>query len=87
MVYDRTYQKTENGVVVLPAPEETSDYLSKRFAWLPSDFAVDADGKVSLQSSYMQVPSPFLLEDQSNMRSEETIYTRVTKSYTVSSAN
>jgi len=57
VVYGRTYQKTENGVALLPAPGGESDYLSKRFAWLPSDFAVDTDGKVSLQSSYMQVNS------------------------------
>jgi len=53
IVYGRTYEKTRRGISLLSAPEETSDYLSKRFAWLPSDFVVDADGNVFLQSPYM----------------------------------
>ncbi|KAJ7302343.1 hypothetical protein DFH08DRAFT_794525 [Mycena albidolilacea] len=42
------------------APEPVSEFMSKDFSWLPSDFAVDADGSVKLASSYINNIHPVL---------------------------
>lgn len=36
-----------------PSPNGATEYLSKRFQWLPSDFAIDSNGKAHLSSSYI----------------------------------
>ena len=58
IVYGRTVGKNLNSTTaeVLVAPElrdGDSKFTSERFQWLPSDFAVDHDGGVTLTSPYI----------------------------------
>ena len=63
IVYGRTMGKISGSdtIEVLECPElEGSDpqFVSKRFQWLPSDFFVDGDGKVTLVSPYINNVHP-----------------------------
>jgi len=63
VVYDRTIGKSSGSTAatVLVAPEfETreSRSTSESFQWLPSDFSVDHDGKVTLTSPYINNVHP-----------------------------
>jgi hypothetical protein len=54
IVYGRTVMKSESGLIeVTKPPQEESYSISRRFQWLPSDFSISADGKVTLLSSYI----------------------------------
>jgi len=58
IVYGRTVGRSWDSTTaeVLVAPElgdGDSKFTSERFQWLPSDFAVDHDGKVTLTSPYI----------------------------------
>ena len=56
IVFGRTMGKVtgSNTATILKAPTlQNSKHVSKRFQWLPSDFAVDGDGKVTLASPYI----------------------------------
>lgn len=57
IVYGRTISKGPP-VEVIEAPEEESYAISHKFQWLPSDFAVSQDGKVSLSSPYINNVHP-----------------------------
>jgi len=63
VVYDRTVGKTPGSdtAVVLAPPEfdgADAEFISKRFQWLPSDFSVDDEGKVTLTSPYINNVHP-----------------------------
>ena len=54
IVYGRTMGKASGFPTVLVAPEfEDDQFSSKNFQWLPSDFFVDHDGKVTPTSPYI----------------------------------
>ena len=58
IVFGRTMGKVSGSdtAMILEPPqfEDTNPkFVSKRFQWLPSDFSVDADGKVTLASPYI----------------------------------
>lgn len=63
IVYGRTMGKTSGSgtAAVLASPEfdgADAEFISKRFQWLPSDFSVDDDGKVTLTSPYINNVHP-----------------------------
>ena len=63
IVYGRTMGKDPESATasVLVAPtfgQDASQFVSKRFQWLPSDFFVDHDGKVTLTSPYINNVHP-----------------------------
>lgn len=63
IVYGRTMGKDPESATasVLVAPtfgQNTSQFISKHFQWLPSDFFVDHDGKVTLTSPYINNVHP-----------------------------
>ena len=63
IVYGRTTGKSTGSTTtaVLVAPEwypDNSKFASKQFQWLPSDFFVDQDGKVTLTSPYINNVHP-----------------------------
>ncbi|KAF7361410.1 hypothetical protein MSAN_01174100 [Mycena sanguinolenta] len=66
VVYDRTHAylpcKPRIAANFLPvrAPESTSEFTSKVFSWMPSDFMVDDDGVVKLVSPYINNLHPIL---------------------------
>ena len=58
IVYGRTMGKvsgSDTATILRPPELEGADskFVSERFQWLPSDFSVDGDGKVSLVSPYI----------------------------------
>jgi len=58
IVYGRTMGKAlGSGTVTILEPPELDDddprFISKRFQWIPSDFSVSGDGKVTLTSPYI----------------------------------
>ena len=57
IVYGRTMGKAtgSDAVTILEPPElqGADKFISKRFQWMPSDFSVGADGKVTLLSPYI----------------------------------
>ncbi|KAH8809570.1 hypothetical protein DL96DRAFT_1685780 [Flagelloscypha sp. PMI_526] len=58
IVYGRTLQKDPNnpGQTIHPEPPEDnslSSFISKKHCWIPSDFAIDTDGKCKLLSPYI----------------------------------
>ena len=63
IVYDRTMGKTSgSGTAKVLSPPEFDgadpEFISKRFQWLPSDFSVGGDGKVTLASPYINNVHP-----------------------------
>ena len=63
IVYGRTMGKVSGSdtPTILEPPEfQATDprFVSKRFQWLPSDFSVDGDGKVTLASPYINNVHP-----------------------------
>ena len=56
IVYGRTMGKASGSATILAPPEfdgADEECISKRFQWLPSDFSVSDDGKVTLTSPYI----------------------------------
>ena len=55
--YGHTIARNTEGILeVFKVPGDVhgeSDFLSKRFQWLPSDFAIDSSGKPRLQGHYI----------------------------------
>ena len=62
IVYGRTMGKSGLDAATVLRPPEPEDvnpkFVSKRFQWLPSDFSVDDDGKVTLTSPYINNVHP-----------------------------
>ena len=63
VVYGRTMGKVPGSdpatILEPPGPQGAeSKFVSERFQWLPSDFSVDSDGKVSLASPYINNVHP-----------------------------
>ena len=62
IVYGRTMGKSGLDAATVLRPPEPEDvnpkFVSKRFQWLPSDFYVDDDGKVTLISPYINNVHP-----------------------------
>ena len=60
IVYNRTFaQDPQTGMCeVLKPPEGHEHYVSRKFQWLPSDFAVAEDGAVTLVSPYINNVHP-----------------------------
>jgi len=63
IVYGRTMGKMSGSdtAAILEPPEfegTDAEFVSKRFQWLPSDFSIDGDGKVTLTSPYINNVHP-----------------------------
>jgi hypothetical protein len=59
VVYGRSMLKSESGLIqVVVPPVEESHSISQRFQWLPSDFGISANGKVTLLSPYINNVHP-----------------------------